>query len=323
VGGERRERREVKLYCLAEIFRAGATETGIVKDDDCLPSGIVVTEYHERLAEEAQGVLAEYATNPNAKKRFPWYLLQQVFLYLAARNGLTGLDQLIKRWGRRLELHQAFCAFLLGKRLRSVEQRSIFTVMAVSAFGNDAVLDALAGPSVSPKFLKHLSHTAPSVAMQLWQRLESTATPGQSEAARQSGLVTDLFDSQRNALPAVAARDLNPFLDEQNLLSLGQAFIQQRKMVQSEIVSPWQIEYKGSSGNKPENQFPRITVSDITLGHGVARASAFFEPPDWCDMEDRKRFELGQILRFALRGSMDFHSSRRPTKVPRPSRFWA
>ena len=42
----RKANREVRLYCLAELFRAGATETGIVPSDEseCLPSAVSVDD---------------------------------------------------------------------------------------------------------------------------------------------------------------------------------------------------------------------------------------------------------------------------------------
>ena len=60
--GLRRAKREVMLYCLADLFRAGATETGIVPDDESesLPSGISVEDYHERLVREAYEIFYAY-----------------------------------------------------------------------------------------------------------------------------------------------------------------------------------------------------------------------------------------------------------------------
>ena len=84
----RKAKREVRLYCLAELFRAGATETGLVPLDEaeCLPSGISIEAYHERLIQEAKEIFVAYSAKGSTPARFPWYLMQQVFLYLAARN---------------------------------------------------------------------------------------------------------------------------------------------------------------------------------------------------------------------------------------------
>src|SRR3546814_9254512 len=38
--------RQVAYYCLAEIFRAGATETGFIDDPECLPAAVNRSEEH-------------------------------------------------------------------------------------------------------------------------------------------------------------------------------------------------------------------------------------------------------------------------------------
>ena len=62
--GSRGARREIRLYCLAELFRAGAIETGMVSDDECLPQGIDVDRYHQRLLGEAQRHLQPVRERP-------------------------------------------------------------------------------------------------------------------------------------------------------------------------------------------------------------------------------------------------------------------
>ena len=57
----RKAKREVRIYCLAELFRAGATETGLVQEDECLPAGVSIDEYHKRLIEEAQELVIAYS----------------------------------------------------------------------------------------------------------------------------------------------------------------------------------------------------------------------------------------------------------------------
>jgi hypothetical protein len=79
-------KREIRIYCLAELFRAGATETGFVEDNECLPGAIKIEEYHERLVQEAKQIVESYLAAKAPGSRFPWYLMQQVFLYLASRN---------------------------------------------------------------------------------------------------------------------------------------------------------------------------------------------------------------------------------------------
>ena len=52
-GGRRKAPRRIAWYCLSEILRAGATETGFVEDDECLPVDVNLTEYRRVLRQEA------------------------------------------------------------------------------------------------------------------------------------------------------------------------------------------------------------------------------------------------------------------------------
>ena len=60
IGGCKSHRKEVKQYCLSEIFRAGAIETGFVADEDCLPNGVDPNTYHDRLIKEAKDVSTSF-----------------------------------------------------------------------------------------------------------------------------------------------------------------------------------------------------------------------------------------------------------------------
>lgn len=75
-------KREVRLYCLTELFRAGATETGMVEEDECLPGNLSIAEYHEVLIDEATRIVDEYIETNYNRARFPCYLMQQVLFYL-------------------------------------------------------------------------------------------------------------------------------------------------------------------------------------------------------------------------------------------------
>ena len=77
-GGRRKAPRRVAWYCLAEILRAGATETGLVDDAERLPQAIDLDEYRGFLRDEAARLVGLPAA------QIPWYLRQQALLYLAA-----------------------------------------------------------------------------------------------------------------------------------------------------------------------------------------------------------------------------------------------
>ena len=76
-GGRRKAPRRVAWYCLSEILRAGATETGLVEDDECLPGAVDLADYRTVLCEEAKRLV------PLPPATIPWYLRQQALLFLA------------------------------------------------------------------------------------------------------------------------------------------------------------------------------------------------------------------------------------------------
>lgn len=72
----------IAWYCIAELFKAGATETGYVEDEDHLPGHIDLEDYRRELENWALAM-----TPPNC----PWYVKQQVLLFLATRGVGPGL----------------------------------------------------------------------------------------------------------------------------------------------------------------------------------------------------------------------------------------
>ena len=76
VGKRRKAPRRVAWYCAAELLKAGATETGLVADPDCLPGGVDLKQYQEKLTDFAKEIVSRTNT-------YPWYLEQQAYLFLA------------------------------------------------------------------------------------------------------------------------------------------------------------------------------------------------------------------------------------------------
>ena len=89
IGGCKTQCRKVKLYCISEIFKAGATETGLAPSNECLPGKINLDEYHKRLIEEGHSILRSNSSRNH--RRCPWYLKQQIYLYLIARDKLDAI----------------------------------------------------------------------------------------------------------------------------------------------------------------------------------------------------------------------------------------
>ena len=321
VGGLRSANREVRLYCLAELFRAGATETGMVTDQDCLPSGVDIKAYHERLRQEGEEILLASIASPAAKQRFPWYLLQQVFLYLAAQKQIP--DEFTSpSQSKRSEIlrHQQFAQFIAGKAPGLLQERAIFLIIAYSAFGHDDVLVQIPKDKISPEFLRTLCEISPETARALWDRIKEVATAAQLQMARSLGLEpTSSGDTSAQSLADLVVRDNNPFWQEDNILGLAIGLLALSPDKWPDLLSPWQV--RCAVLDSVSSEFGQLEKNSVAISGLTPRASHLFSVPSWCESpEEKKRFQLGMLLRFALRGSVDFYSAtpkRRKTIFPR------
>ncbi len=312
VKGCKSHRKEVKQYCLAEIFRAGATETGMVADNDCLPQGVDLAQYHKSLTKEAKSVLTEFSSKGFSGNRFSWYLMQQVFLYLAARNETKDIKLPSRRGLSMLSLYQNFIGFLNGEHQYNVERRCTFSALAVSAFANEEILGM---QKLSEKYFQRLSLIAPSVAGKFWEKVKNKAQRSHYDIARRIGLVK----SMEGTLPEMASRLPNPFWREDNLLLLATEVADY--LSENDLQSPWQI--TGQVADRTAGtKFDIPEVESIKIGKHSLIGSEMFVAPDWVEGDnEKKRYKLGMALRFALRGDIDFLRGRSLIKKSRSFRY--
>ena len=110
-GGKRGPAKRVAWYCLSELFRAGATETGFVEDNECLPTDTCIEEYRKVLRSEAVRLVNLPA------KTVPWYLRQQILLFLAAYDP-TDVPNIGRSRTSGLARYHKLILFLCGQRSR-------------------------------------------------------------------------------------------------------------------------------------------------------------------------------------------------------------
>lgn len=242
-GGKRGPRREVQVYCLTEIFRAGATETGLVRDGECLPEKVKIEDYHSRLTECAVDIFESFIAHKGSKVRFPWYLMQQVFLYLSARDAFpeAALYQLKSKGGPLLDRYRQFALFLDSHIPHTLESRAIFLGVAATGFGNQARITEFAKSGISSELLAEISQMSPTVGNQLWEQIAENANPELLSVANSLGL--NLTRSDADTLAAVAREKKNPFWEEENVLELAIWLLSlPDDRFTAEPLTPWNIE---------------------------------------------------------------------------------
>lgn len=328
----RKAKREVRLYCLAELFRAGATETGIVPFDEaeCLPSDISIEAYHERLTQEAQDVFSAYATRGSTANRFPWYLMQQVFLYLATRNHIP--EEALTthaKGGAEMRHYWQLLKFLGGLTPTNLSERAIFLAEVNSAFGVSGFNFLASTSRISPEFLARVNSISSRLAKDLWAAFGQQSRGAAKQTAVRLGVVPSPTASTKATLAHVASRSSNPFIEEENLLKLAKFLLSQTSEVFERAITPWRVRCEVVDPTPAGYEFGKIDEDTFAIEGRVDHAADLFECPEWCETtEERHRFNCGLLLRFALRGSTEFLEARqrrglsRTPRYTRPSSHW-
>lgn len=312
--GARIHRREVELYCLTEIFRAGATETAIVEDEDCLPNDINPNHYHEVLTECATAIFNVFVeTGGRNKSRHPWYLMQQVFLYLAARDALPESSYKLKeKGGAILQRYRKLADFLNGNLPATNEARAIYIGISVSGFGNQRILDILTNDGVSSDLISELTRISPTLAD------EVITKQSDDETLMNSAIRHGLRFHKNNKFKTVASlatRKKNPFFDEQNLLELA-VWLFCRPIAEFEKgITPWDI--RCSTKKSVGFEFGKLNAQSLELVRGNHTFGSMFSTPEWCNNpKDRKRYSIGLILRHAIKGYVSIFENHATKKIP-------
>ena len=324
VGGSKGARREIRLFCLAELFRAGATETGIVSDNECLPQGVDLDRYHQRLLREAQDIFNQFVSGQSNSSRLPWYLMQQVFLYLAARDAFPeAVNRLGAKGGQSLALYRRFAKFLGGDWPAGLDERSSFLVIARTGFSLNGLVDRIAQQGVSPEFLSRVEACSPSTATALWEAARPAAGNALTQLAKRLGLKPSQAADAATCLPDLASLKINPFFTEPNLLCLARWLFGLPEDTLETPLTPWQIEC-GLKSDDQGDRFGLIDPDKFRVRMSVSTGARLFMPPEWCETpEERQRYQIGALLRFAIRGTTNFFAGATNAKrymVPRYAR---
>jgi hypothetical protein len=294
--GGRKESRRVALYCLAELFRAGATETGLVEDEECLPSGCDVKQYRSCLLDHATKIVNYATAHPRS---LPWYLTQQVLLFISTEwPEQQALPKLPKH--SALSLYNRFLGFLFEASATD-EWNALFAALARRSYRPSTmpklVLDNLKSSGEFDKLVEIDVGAAEAIrsgARSRFRRISSLSSRrmGQSSGIRRSN-IHDGFESL-----GASAKGKSPNLrSERGILQL----------------SVWWLEQIESDPTLvPSGYFPGDILIDASpsatekLGFRLSPRSYDAIPvalPSFIENDQAWRWSLSNLLLFALRGS--------------------
>ena len=285
----------VAKYCLAELFRAGATETGFTDDPAKLSPQVDRVAYRELLAGRAV-IIAE-----NAGNKLPWYLVQQAYLLLATSENVAALSKL----DVPNDHYVRFLKFLSGDDTDlSDHEYAVYSVLARRSFKTKETALKLVSEKLNAARLNRIARIDPDFGgeivelnMDLQEQLyggvkgslgfkKSDANKGEFQLA---SFVLEIKTKEllRNELPL-----LDFALKFLHTLSEHEVF---------DHITPSDVYFTFSSA---ESQ--RFTVDSVRISRVGKSSTSLYSPPNWCPTEEQWRFQLGYILRFILTAKRDF-----------------
>lgn len=295
-GGRRNAPRRVAWYCLSEIMRAGATETGFVQDPEQLPSSTDLTAYRSLLRAEATRIIQTKNTD------LPWYLKQQAYLLLATH---PAADLRSIRPGKKspLQPYRSLIRFLLGEfGGLATGDFATYAVLARRSYRDHGNAVALAAAAMTPARLNRIATLDPNFAAELVAALGDTndLTP---RSLVDLGAGSSNVSGYLSLASIVLGKDSRELLrNERSLISFAIAFLKALKTLPEGLTSiaPSEIGVcLSTNGGASE-------VDEVLLHPRNLSGASLYDPPSWVSAEERWRFQLGFLLRFILTAQPDF-----------------
>lgn len=298
--GGSRASRQVAWYCLSEIFRAAAIETGMVEDAESLPAGLDITEYRGVLQEEADRL------SRLPKKRLPWYLKQQILLFQATliRPGsdLPSLDR-----SPETRDYRRLIGILAGKPSTMEDSElATFVVLARRAFLDSTSATKLARRIVTARLLTRIANRDPAFAIEL-----SDSTPGASRGLPPQTKRNLCIErgAARGGLPTLASvvldsGPLGPLRNELAIARFASLLLGSLDAHPHTGILPPQHVRVAIDASGPSD----VRVDEVETLPGIS----LYSIPSWCPSSEQWRFQLGYLLRFILTARPDFARVVRP-----------
>jgi Reverse transcriptase (RNA-dependent DNA polymerase) len=291
-GAPRKAPRRVAWYCLSEILRAGAIETGFVQDDEQLPAAVDVEEYRQVLRQEALRILTSNDT------RLPWYLKQQAYLLLATASPLEG-DIPSSAAGELLH-YTKLLKFLAGHAEKwRAEEFATYAVLARRSFLNSEKAIGLIRGQVTPAKLNRIAYLDPNFALELVTatgRTDSLTPRNKADLGLAEYSTSDSASLAHFVLRSAYRENLRT---ENFILSFALKFLSELQDMNDKIViSPSEVSISLTDDLR--------AVETLKVNTRGLAGRSLYEPPKWVSLNDHWRFSLGFLLRFILTSQPDF-----------------
>ena len=296
--------RRVAMYCLGEIFRAGAIETGQVHDKDSLPADVDINKYRDILSNHAVALvrLANIASN-----KIPWFTLQQALLFLAVfnpkatPNGARLIEPELRRYFKLI-------TFLCNKLPGDDRSITINSVLALRSYGDVEKSLSFISNIATTERLKKLAETDKGCLEAVLRYKPSLKRMLDTNLLRSIGLhcgraISIINDGEHLKYVPLTRHYNSPIKDECLLVDLAHkvlAKMQSYKNIKSITFSNCDLSI-AYSDKKP------IAILDVHLNKHFNDSNSttyyYRNWPKFIRESGHWRWCLGEALLFAMRGS--------------------
>lgn len=306
----------VAYYVIAEVLKAGATETGWRTANDPSFQAGNIDRYRIRLASFAEDVMA--------RPDMPWYVLQQAILFLATQKIAADVPQVADE----LKYHSQLASYIACTSIQG--DLAPADIIAVSLVGHQLVGDQKHYLNWFRGFARNrprheIAQTLEIVGQNDFSLYRTLTGPGRgrfgsarkelpsylhqyaSASAEQDS--AELPRGQWLPLSRVFRHQSNPVSQENGLLrlakGLGQLFANIAEGATG--VTPFSVEVRCDNWGLINN--PNDTVEShlaVRLSHPEAAGDPRYRAPEWCDSRFAWMYAIGRLLRAAATGELDF-----------------
>ena len=210
----------VAWFCVSELFRAGATETGFVPDGEFLPASVNLEAYRALLGQEAVRI------TQRPQRLLPWYVRQQALLFLATFD--PGAAPKGSGASTETRLYRDLILFLRGEGA-GLSDFSTLAVLGRRAFVDRDRAIGFTQTGLKPSHSHEIVDKDPAFALELIEADDRFADSLSARARadlRGSGARGRLGELEVLADVVRAEHPTGPLRNELSLLRFARAFLQ-------------------------------------------------------------------------------------------------
>ena len=290
----------VAWYCLSEVFRAGATETGRFGDPESRPAELSLGKYRRALVDEAWKVINQ------TELVLPWYLRQQALLLLFTSERFS--SQIREACRGADPQHYRRMAWMLAVRVRrqTAEEFAQYAVVLHRCFQK-----RIPRARWTKGRMKALAEFDPTFAAALVAKRNGSLNEDWCQLAKR------LLVRPASLEPDSLARLVMEERIERNelaLLRLALLLIDGLKDIGTTgPVPPWRVLLHGAKTRERRRGTGSLPWTEAHICKSAPSGDVdLWDPPAFCRENEHWRYQLGYLLLLSRSPECRLHGQREP-----------